>query len=194
MGGWGGGQVALVWIRLLEAGVRTVKLGTDIVLRVDDVMPALRLKEKGSVPARGRTRGHPGRCPCRHHPLLLTFAAALLLTFAAAESLSRLGHSACTCRLHPHSHPHPHRLPARPLTRAAGCTSSSSSLWSWASSSPCPTRSLPRASRAPGARSTASCPHTSAHAHAPRLAALSRNRSRFERLHHPQHEASEGAT
>ena len=58
-GGLGGGQIALVWIALLAAGVTTVKMGADTVLLVSELVPVLRLKDKGYAP--------PTRPP-RHNP------------------------------------------------------------------------------------------------------------------------------
>jgi hypothetical protein len=47
-----GGQIALVWMAVLAAGARTVRIGIgpDSVRAVRDVVPALLLKESGSVP------------------------------------------------------------------------------------------------------------------------------------------------
>ncbi len=45
-------QIALVWMAVLAAGVTKVKMGADTVLEVADVVPALRLKEKGSASIR----------------------------------------------------------------------------------------------------------------------------------------------
>jgi hypothetical protein len=46
-GGLGGGQIALVWMAVLEAGVTSVKMGADTVLTVAELVPVLRLKDKG---------------------------------------------------------------------------------------------------------------------------------------------------
>ena len=50
MGCGGSWQIALLWMAVLAAGVESVKMGADLVLRVADLLPALRLKEKGSAP------------------------------------------------------------------------------------------------------------------------------------------------
>jgi hypothetical protein len=50
--GWVGGgfwQIALVWMAVLAAGVKTVKMGADTVLAVADVVPALCLKTSRSA-------------------------------------------------------------------------------------------------------------------------------------------------
>ena len=50
--GWGRGrglQIALVWLEVLDAGVKSVKMGEECVLEVMDVVPALRLYEKRSA-------------------------------------------------------------------------------------------------------------------------------------------------
>ena len=69
MGGMGEGdwQIGLVWMAVLAAGVKTVKMGADTVLAVADVVPALRLKTTGSV-ARARQGCHAA-----------AFASAILL-------------------------------------------------------------------------------------------------------------------
>ncbi len=62
-GGFPGGvrQAALVWNAVLAAeSVTTVKMGADTELAVADLVPALRLKERG----------------CARPPLSLPFAAA----------------------------------------------------------------------------------------------------------------------
>jgi hypothetical protein len=43
----GGEQLALVWTAVLTAGVKSVKLGSDLELAVADVVPTLILKENG---------------------------------------------------------------------------------------------------------------------------------------------------
>ena len=43
-------QIALVWMAVLAAGVKTVKMGADTVLAVADVVPALCLKTSRSAP------------------------------------------------------------------------------------------------------------------------------------------------
>jgi hypothetical protein len=48
--GRGGRQVALVWMEVLGARVERVRMGADLALAVADVVPALHLKERGSVP------------------------------------------------------------------------------------------------------------------------------------------------
>jgi hypothetical protein len=45
-----GGQIVLLWIAVLEAGVKMVKMGADNVLSVSELVPNLRLKEKGYAP------------------------------------------------------------------------------------------------------------------------------------------------
>ena len=55
-GGCGGGQIALLWMAVLEAGVKRVKMGADtwkvadLVVEVAQLVPALHLKEKRSAP------------------------------------------------------------------------------------------------------------------------------------------------
>jgi hypothetical protein len=48
-------QIALVWMAVLAAGVARVKMGADSFAAAD-LVPALRLKAKGSVPP------HPSPC------------------------------------------------------------------------------------------------------------------------------------
>jgi hypothetical protein len=64
----GGGQIALVWIAVLAAGVARMKMGADEVLTVAELVPVLRLKEKKYAP--------PKRPPA-------TFVRSLLLLAAA---------------------------------------------------------------------------------------------------------------
>ena len=46
-GGGGCWQAALLWMAVLAAGVKAVRLGADTVLPVADLVPVLALKEKG---------------------------------------------------------------------------------------------------------------------------------------------------
>jgi hypothetical protein len=48
-GGGGGDQIALLWMAVLAAGVKSVKLGADLVVEVAQLVPALHLKPKGSA-------------------------------------------------------------------------------------------------------------------------------------------------
>ena len=45
-----GRQVAVVWMEVLGARVERVRMGADVALAVADAVPALHLKERGSVP------------------------------------------------------------------------------------------------------------------------------------------------
>ncbi len=47
--GRGERQVALVWMEVLGARVERVRMGADVALAVVDAVPALHLKERGSV-------------------------------------------------------------------------------------------------------------------------------------------------
>ncbi len=59
------GQAALVWMKVLEEGVETVRLGSDTVLAVADVVPALLLQPTKSCPP--QTPATP--TPCHPPPL-----------------------------------------------------------------------------------------------------------------------------
>jgi hypothetical protein len=72
------GQVALVWLAVFEAGTTAVRMGADRLVAVADLVPALCLKERGSVAL-------PSCCPATFHPsTLLPCCPAALWPFHPA--------------------------------------------------------------------------------------------------------------
>ena len=73
-------QMALIWMAVLEAEAKRVKLGADTVLEVEDVMPSLRLKHIKSVrPAAPRSCFcSPSTAYPYHPPLILIVSRSQL--------------------------------------------------------------------------------------------------------------------